>query len=80
MPRHSEQAREVAYPQLTRAQIDAIISALAFWDGAHAAGPVTPGIESALGYLISFRTRRWGLPPALAARLGGQPVTAQPPD
>jgi len=68
MVRLSEQAREVAYPQLSKDQIDDVIDALMFSIGNRRLGSREPRFESALSYLISFRTKRWGLPAALRHR------------
>ena len=65
MPRLSEQAREITYPQLSRDRLDAIIDALLFAGHNRAEGPMTRRYESAAGYLIGFYTKRWGLPPCV---------------
>jgi len=70
MARQSETDREIAYPQLDKAAIDAVIDALmhSLRDRDLAAQAGT--FELTLSYLIGFRTRRWGLPPALAGHRG----------
>ena len=66
MPRLTEQAREISYPQLSKDQIDAVIASLVMALRDHQLGASTGTYESALSYLIAHRTRRWGLPPVLA--------------
>ena len=76
MPRLTEQAREIAYPQLDKNAIDAIIASLITTLRDRQLGASAGTYESALSYLIGFRTRRWGLPPALA---GHRDVTGSVP-
>jgi len=68
MPRKAEQEQGIAYPQLDRDRLDAIIDALLFATHNRATGPMTRRYDAAAGYLISFYTRRWGLPAALRHR------------
>jgi hypothetical protein len=68
MPRQSETAAGIAYPQLSQDSIDAILDALLFAQRNRAAGPMTRRYESAIGYLTGFYTKRWGLPAALGGR------------
>jgi len=68
MVRHTEQALEIAYPKLDKAQIDAITASLMLTLRDHELGASTGTYERTLSYLIGFRTRRWGLPPALQGR------------
>jgi hypothetical protein len=77
MPRLTEQAREIAYPQLSKDQIDAAIASLVMTLRDRELGASQQMYEQTLSYLIGFRTRRWGLPPALAGR--GVDVTVLPP-
>jgi len=77
MTRITEQAREIAYPQLTKDQIDATIASLVMTLRDRELGASQQTYEQTLSYLIGFRTRRWGLPPALAGR--GVDATALPP-
>ena len=65
MARPSEQAREIAYPQLDRDRLDAIIDALLFAGKNRSTGPMTRRYDAAAGYLISYYTKRWGLPAAV---------------
>ena len=79
MTRMTEQAREIAYPQLSKDHIDAVIASLVFTLREHQLGASTGTYESALSYLIGFRTRRWGLPPAIAGvhrEVSGAPTRA----
>jgi len=79
MTRLTEQAREIAYPQLDKNAIDAIIASLVMTLSDHQLGASTSTYESALSYLIGFRTRRWGLPPAIAGvhrEVSGAPTRA----
>ena len=71
MVRQTEQALHIAYPKLDRDSIDVLIAALQHELRDRAPGPQTVTQELTLGYLIQFRTRRWGLPPSV----GGRPVT-----
>lgn len=68
MPRLSKQAGEVAYPKLTRRQIDTIITEL--YETAGPAGPFRGDAEQQqlFAYLVSFHTKRWGLPTLLKGR------------
>jgi len=66
MTRISDQAKAVAYPRLTAGQIDALIGALI------ETGDTSAG-DDVFGYLVSFYTRRWGLPPALRASVTPSP-------
>jgi len=66
MARQSETDREIAYPQLDKAAIDALIESLMHSLRDRNLGAQTGTCELTLSYLIGFRTRRWGLPPALA--------------
>ena len=68
MTRKTEQEQGIAYPQLDRDQLDAIIDALLFATRARATGPMTHRYDAAAGYLIPFYTRRWGLPTAVKHR------------
>ena len=68
MTRLSEQAREIAYPQLDKTAIDAIIDSLVMTLRDRDLGASQDTYEGTLAYLIGFRTRRWGLPPALGGR------------
>jgi len=68
MPRKTEQEQGIAYPQLDRDRLDAIIDALLFTTRNHSAGPLTRRCDAAAGYLIGFYTRRWGLPAAVRNR------------
>jgi len=77
MTRITEQDRQVAYPQLSKNQIDAVIASLVMTLRDRELGASQPVYEQSLSYLLGFRTRRWGLPPALAGR--GVDVTALPP-
>jgi len=65
MPRKTEQEQGIAYPQLDRDRLDAIIDALLFAARNRATGPMTRRYDAAAGYLIGFYTRRWGLPAAV---------------
>jgi hypothetical protein len=80
MPRLSEQAREVTYPQLSRDSLDAIIDALLFAGRNRASGPMTRRYEHAAGYLIAFYTRRWGLPAAVSRGAAGLVTTTRTPE
>jgi len=66
MARLSEQAREIAYPQLDKTAIDALIASLVMTLRDRELGASQGTYEQTLAYLIGFRTRRWGLPPALS--------------
>ena len=68
MTRKSEQEQGIAYPQLSKDQIDDVIDALMFATHNRATGPMTRRYDAAAGYLIGFYTRRWGLPAALRHR------------
>ena len=68
MPRLSEQARNITYPQLDKDRLDAIIDALLYAGTARAPGPMTRRYDAAAGYLIGFYTKRWGLPPSVQHR------------
>jgi len=65
MTRKTEQEQGIAYPQLDRDQLDAIIDALLFATHSRATGPTTRRYDAAVEYLIPFYTRRWGLPAAV---------------
>lgn len=67
MPRTTETAHGIAYPQLTRLQLDAIIQALLWAERDHNLGPAAADTQAATAYLIGFYTRRWGLPAVLVA-------------
>lgn len=68
MPRLSEQEREISYPQLTKQQIDTMISSLMTTLRDRDLGASHKLAEDTLGYLIGFRTRKWGMPPQLSGR------------
>lgn len=68
MPRLTEEAREIAYPQLTKHQIDAVIGSLMGTLRDRELGASRKLNEDTLGYLIGFRTKRWGMPPQLGGR------------
>jgi len=74
MARQSERDRDIAYPRLTRDQIDLMITMLA--RGQRPGVQLDGQSDSAqlFAYLLSFYTRRWGLPPAIH-RPGGPPLT-----
>ena len=69
MPRLSEQARGIAYPQLDRDTINLIISDLLFARANRMPDQDTPRREQATAYLMGFYTRKWGLPPVLGGRI-----------
>ena len=66
MVRLTEQALEIGYPKLSKNDIDAIIGALMHSLRDRELGADTARYERTLSYLIGFRTRRWGLPPAFS--------------
>lgn len=68
MARQSEIARQVAYPQLSREQINLIIDALLWAVRDRDLGGRMDEAELAIGKLADFYTRRWGLPPAITGR------------
>jgi hypothetical protein len=72
MAKLSDQARGVSYPMLTRAQINALIASLLETRGQLEDVAVAAEADSALGYLVNYHTRRWGLPPAILGPAGGQ--------
>jgi|GEM_PF-5087776 len=80
MTRPTEQAAQVAYPQLDRATIDLIISALVFYDSNHVLDADSAAVtDKTLAYLISFHTRRWGLPAAITGHTRLTPAGSSPP-
>jgi len=64
--RPTEQALEITHPRLTRGQINTIIQHLMRDQDDEQALEVT-------AYLLSFYTKRWGLPPAVRSRLTPSP-------
>jgi hypothetical protein len=69
MARKSETAAGIAYPQLQRDQINALLdSGLTTMRDRALTADQAADLESALEYLTAFYTRRWGLPPAIVRR------------
>jgi hypothetical protein len=67
MARQSETAAGITYPQLSRDQLDVIIGDLLFAAKSRMPGPDSGTRDATLAYLLSFYTRRWGLPETLHA-------------
>lgn len=65
MVRISEQAAEIAYPQISRVHINHLIDRLMKAEPYPERTVGRQLDEQLLGYLIGFYTKRWGLPPAL---------------
>lgn len=65
MARQSERDQGIAYPQLSQVQINHLIDRLRNAPP-FPAGTVGAALDAQLiGYLLSFYTKRWGLPPCL---------------
>lgn len=65
MPRQSEVAKGIAYPQLSRDQIDLIIYSLLATVRDRNLGSHLDLAEQTISKLADFHTRRWGLPPSI---------------
>ena len=77
MASNRESEREVAYPKISRAQLDLVIDQLLFAMRQRDLGPDLDETEQLFAYLTGFYTKRWGLPAAIRSgttRVAGIPV------
>lgn len=78
MARLSDQAGEVVYPRMTRKQIEIAMTGLMLVHASTRDAADQAASDELLAYLLSFYTKRWGLPAWLAARRDEQPDAAPP--
>lgn len=69
MVRKTEAAAGIAYPQLSKEQIDLLIDSVLFSIRNRELGKRMDEAEMTAAKLTEFYTRRWGMPPSITERV-----------